>query len=76
MPTADACHVVGPYSPFRGDVPCLAAPGLMKKTRAVCFACGQNVCTNCSRRRVWYRLGRGRRRRICRNCIDDDQKTV
>ncbi len=32
---------------------------------SVCFACGDFVCMNCSRRIRWFHYGR---RRICDNC--------
>lgn len=34
-------------------------------TRGTCFACGEPVCTACSRRRRWHTYGT---RRICAHC--------
>jgi hypothetical protein len=45
---------------------CLAPPALaFTGTQAVCFRCGNYVCTNCSRRVRYQRYGR---RRLCDHC--------
>lgn len=36
--------------------------------RTRCFACGEPVCAECSRRRFWYGYGS---RRVCRDCEED-----
>ena len=54
----NACSMVDAY--------CLALPQMDGTTRAVCFACGDKVCVNCSLMLPWFKLGR---KRICHNCM-------
>lgn len=46
------------------------APGTPGR-RAECFACGQPVCTNCSRVRSYLNYGR---KRICASCEEEFAK--
>lgn len=62
----EACCVV--------DEGCRAPANLLRadrpRLRAKCFACGEPVCTNCSKRMKYFRYGV---RRICNRCQEDQQ---
>lgn len=60
------------------DGGCLAPANSIQAcwVRTECFACGENVCTNCSSIRQYHGFGR---RRLCNNCqvdYDGDQAQV
>jgi hypothetical protein len=43
------------------------------ETNVECFACGQPVCKTCTRMVEWSAFGI---KRICKECIREDQKNV
>lgn len=45
---------------------CLAPPALDRCVRSSCFACGEDVCLNCSKRKRYMNYGV---RRLCNHCI-------
>jgi hypothetical protein len=62
-------HEVPPRVCGVADQDCKAPPNCdpPAETRAECFACGQPVCTNCSRRRTYMSYGV---RRVCADCAE------
>lgn len=62
-----SCHEVGEH--------CAAPANLIESSKPArlpeCFACGEPVCVNCSRRVRWYNLGR---KRVAVSCIEEHRK--
>jgi hypothetical protein len=64
-PCKEPCCVVDGF--------CLAPANLepMIQPRSECFACGRKVCVNCSVVTRYYNYGK---KRICHNCLSDNDK--
>ena len=50
---------------------CMRPPGLGRKVRSTCYACGQASCVDCSVKVEYYKFGR---QRICHLCLPDHFK--
>jgi hypothetical protein len=68
------CEIVAPigkWDPERGRT-CAAPPGLVNYDAPVrdCYQCGLSVCRSCST----IAIVRGKRIRICANCIEENKR--